>query len=330
MDLREERQEVIQALLELDCIPSGMELFPAADEDQWSLIKNVIDECDYYVLILAGRYGSTNDKGVSYTEMEYRYALESSKPIIAFLHEDISKIEVGKSESDPEQIRKLNDFQELAKKKMCRFWLTPEDLGSKVSRSVIKLQRSNPAVGWVRGDVVSDKEASQEILRLNKDIQKLEQKLYDARTQAPEGTENLAQGNDKFTFRLNVITGQYKGRKDYEKNFLLEASWNKVFSALSPSMINEANNSAIRSRLEEFLLALAKQKDEEDAHMFSLNHIRSTVLQDDFETTLVQFRALGLMKKSDKNRSVKDTDTYWTLTPYGSEVMNRLRAILRI
>lgn len=42
-DLQKERQEVIQALLELDCLPSGMELFPAADEDQWTLIKRVID-----------------------------------------------------------------------------------------------------------------------------------------------------------------------------------------------------------------------------------------------------------------------------------------------
>ncbi|MCX6381232.1 MAG: DUF4062 domain-containing protein, partial [Armatimonadetes bacterium] len=45
-DLQEERQEVMHALLELDCIPSGMELFPAADEAQWSLIKKVIDDCD--------------------------------------------------------------------------------------------------------------------------------------------------------------------------------------------------------------------------------------------------------------------------------------------
>lgn len=30
-DLQEERQEVMNALLELDCIPSGMELFPAAN-----------------------------------------------------------------------------------------------------------------------------------------------------------------------------------------------------------------------------------------------------------------------------------------------------------
>ena len=87
-DLRQERQEVIHALLELDCIPSGMELFPAADEDQWSLITGVIDECDYYILILGGRYGSTGGDGAGYTEMEYQYALKTGKPIIAFLHKD--------------------------------------------------------------------------------------------------------------------------------------------------------------------------------------------------------------------------------------------------
>lgn len=50
-DLIDERKEVIQALLELDCIPIGMELFPATDDDQWTLIKELINECDYYILI---------------------------------------------------------------------------------------------------------------------------------------------------------------------------------------------------------------------------------------------------------------------------------------
>ena len=38
-DLQEERREVMQALLSLDCIPTGMELFPAADDESWELIK---------------------------------------------------------------------------------------------------------------------------------------------------------------------------------------------------------------------------------------------------------------------------------------------------
>lgn len=53
-DLREERTRVIQALLELDCIPSGMEHFPATDEEQFEFIKRVIDVCDYYVVIIGG------------------------------------------------------------------------------------------------------------------------------------------------------------------------------------------------------------------------------------------------------------------------------------
>ncbi len=60
-DLMEERNEVMQALLELNCMPAGMELFPAANEDQWNWIKRVIDESDYYVVIVAGRYGSVSE-----------------------------------------------------------------------------------------------------------------------------------------------------------------------------------------------------------------------------------------------------------------------------
>ena len=43
-DLQDERKEVMNALLELNCIPAGMELFPASSEEQWSLIKRVIKD----------------------------------------------------------------------------------------------------------------------------------------------------------------------------------------------------------------------------------------------------------------------------------------------
>ena len=72
LDLVDERSEVMQALLELECMPAGMELFPAANDTQWNWIKRVIDESDYYIVIVAGRYGSISpDTGLSFTEMEY-------------------------------------------------------------------------------------------------------------------------------------------------------------------------------------------------------------------------------------------------------------------
>lgn len=38
-DLKDERSAVIQTLMKMDCIPAGMELFPAMDEEQFEFIK---------------------------------------------------------------------------------------------------------------------------------------------------------------------------------------------------------------------------------------------------------------------------------------------------
>lgn len=146
-DLKEERQEVMQALLEMDCIPCGMEIFPAASEEQFEFIKSMIDNCDYYVLILAGRYGSVNSSGVSYTELEFRYALEKNIPIISFVHGDIMSLPNFKCEKDNEKVEK---FQLFVKEKLCKFWTSKEQLAGLVSRSMIQLIKRHPAIGWTR------------------------------------------------------------------------------------------------------------------------------------------------------------------------------------
>ena len=180
-DLRVERQEVMQALLELDCIPAGMELFPAANEDQWTLIQKVIQECDYYIVITAGKYGSIGKENRSYTEMEYRYAVDNAKPVIAFLHKDVQSLPASRVESTDDGKLKLAAFHNFLKLKMCKFWDTPADLGSKVSRSLVQLIKAAPAVGWVRADQVTDAQSAAEILRLRKELEDMAAKLAEAR-----------------------------------------------------------------------------------------------------------------------------------------------------
>ena len=60
-----------------------------------------------------------------------------------------------------------------------------------------------------------------------------------------------------------------------------------------------------------------------------LDAIDFSISSESFRTIIVQLRALGLIGKSTRTRSVKDTATYWTLTPFGDNVMTRLRAITR-
>jgi len=229
-DLQEERQEVMQALLELDCIPSGMELFPAANEDQWTLIKKVIDDCDYYIVLVGGRYGSVDQTGTSYTEREYLYALERAKPVIGFLHKDPGTLPANRCEDDPVKKQRLEKFRSLVEQKVCRFWDSPADLGSQVSRSLVKLIKSHPAIGWVRGDAVLDEDTSREILRLRTRAEDLERELQSARTTAPPGSEHLARAEDQFELNYSVRAGPRGNSVDPNYDVSLPTSWNRIFA----------------------------------------------------------------------------------------------------
>ncbi|NLK66662.1 MAG: DUF4062 domain-containing protein [Campylobacteraceae bacterium] len=328
-DLKDERQEVIKALLELDCFPASMEFFPSTDDDQWTLIKQVIDDCDYYIVIIGGRYGSLSSEGISYTEKEYRYALETGKPIIAFLHEDPDSLPKNKSELNPETSNKLEEFKELVQKKMCKYWKDAVDLGSVVSRSFIKLQKSHPAIGWVKGNLVPEKDSSIEILELKREIERLKQQLEDAKTKAPKGSENLAKGDDEVT--LKYICKLNDGTTFYDSylNSSVNTTWNDIFAQIAPLLISEMDEWQMRETLNRLIkkLCIETLKNNKELKGYKIKSFE--INEDDYQTIKVQLRALGLMVQSDKKRAVSDKKTYWTLTPYGDTVMNQLRAIKR-
>lgn len=331
VDLQKERQEVMNALLELDCIPSGMELFPATNEEQWDLIQDVIDECDYYILILGGRYGSIGKDGIGYTEKEYMYALETEKPIIAFLHKEPDELPKNKTENTDEGQKKFREFRNFVQEKMCKYWTTPQELGSIVSRSFVKLQKKHPGIGWVRGDLVPSQEASLEILELRKEIDRLKAKLDEARTQAPPGAEKLAQGDDEIIVRYRFKSRAPKASVLDDQSWTagVALTWNDIFYQVSPIMIDEATDYQFMSSLND-LVEKKGRKTLSGDQAFEGQYISGFNIESDFfQTIKVQLRALGLIGKSEKTRSVKDTDTYWSLTEYGDSVMNQLRAIKR-
>lgn len=103
-DLKEERSQVIKAILEMGHIPVGMEMFSAADEEQWKLIARQIDETDYYVVIVGHRYGSMID-GISYTEKEFAYQrfqkrLHRRSPKICQIPSQLRNLQVSAATSE--------------------------------------------------------------------------------------------------------------------------------------------------------------------------------------------------------------------------------------
>jgi hypothetical protein len=153
-DLQSERQAAAKAISTLKCFPAGMELFPATADDSWSLIKREIDDSDYYVLILGGRYGSIDPRtGVGYTEQEFDYASETGKRIIAFLHKDFSTLPEKKRETNAKRLAQLRRFHKKAKKhRHVNFWRSPQELETAVVNSCRNLFDTYPAEGWLRAN----------------------------------------------------------------------------------------------------------------------------------------------------------------------------------
>ena len=248
--------------------------------------------------------------------MEYRYAIDSGKPCLAFIHADPESLPAKKTEKTEAGKQRLEDFRAMVKQRLCKTWNTPADLGSVVSRSLIRLMRDTPATGWVRGDTVPDEGATKEIVRLRQRVEELESLLEKTASQAPEGAEELAQGTDLYEISYEQDTWRSKETWD------ISIAWNKIFAQIAPLMIDEASEGGLLHAIGKLIRQLTSVPPPDP-----ILPDRLVPIQQSFGPIIVQFRALGLIVKSEKKRSLKDTDTYWTLTPYGDSVMTRLLAI---
>lgn len=235
-----------------------MELFPATDDDAWTLIKRVIDECDYYLLIIAGKYGSVDPaSGLSYTEMEYDYACSVGKPVMAFLHADIGQLKSDLCETTDESRDKLNSFRAKVKKaKHVKLWNSPEELAGQVALTYNKFVRLYPAIGWIRGDHGTTAESLKELVNARSRIEQLESQLNRARTDAPAGTEDLAQGPDEFALTYRV-SGQYEGTALYSYKSVTVwidsmPTWDELFGPVAPQLLQEAEEAVLRRGVREF------------------------------------------------------------------------------
>lgn len=223
-DLIEERQKVIEALISKNCFPVGMEYFPAASEEQFAVIKKLIDRCDYYILILGGRYGSIEPKtGKSYTQLEYEYALNNNIPVAAFYHKAIGDLSYDKVEQTDEGKHKYDEFKKLVQNNLCKSWGEAYELAFKVNSTLDFMFENYPRTGWVKADEISSAEANRELIR------------YGSFWEHFKSLEN--------------IDGEYE-----EKEYKSEFSWNHIFLSIATTLLQPVSEQTIQSTLEKQLL----------------------------------------------------------------------------
>lgn len=320
IDLIDERNQASRAILDTGCIPAGMEQFPAFDEEQFNYIKRIIDYCDYYVLIVGGRYGSMDESGDSYTEKEFDYAVSKGIKVLAFVHSNLESLPSEKKETNKDTIEKLKAFrQKVSTGRMCKMWQNASELHGQIAISLMKTIQERPAIGWVRANNVASANILHELneqRKLNEQLREENNKLqqYKQHLTAAE-TESLAGLDDEIT-----IHGTYSRIESYSKRWITEnwettLTWGELFALIAPHIKNTPSDDSAHTTISSVLKERA-------------NFGRTITIKDyDFQTIKVHLETIGLIAVQRSKTTNGGSAMFWTLTDVGKELMIKLRSV---
>lgn len=307
-DLVEERKKVLDVLLMADCIPAGMEAFVATDAEQFEVIKRVIDLCDYYVLIIGRRYGTINPQtGISYTEMEYDYAIEKNIPVLVFAIDESVKLEESKTESDEDKRKKLCDFRSKAlNNRLCSIWKNSDELVGQIAVSIMTAKQNIKRPGWQRGVDYDEASLRREIMELQNETDRLRNELEKANSVIQAFVEEDNVAFDSYVVKIGY---HYTPAGSYKRSETVEIRLPELFKVIATEMMDVS--------LTESVIA-----DSIKAKYISI--IGTVVYWDDrqqIKIILNQLRALGLIRSF---WAKENNHLYWALTEKGRKVRDEM------
>lgn len=240
-DLIEERQSLVGVALENGFIPVGMEQFHAAPTSQWNVITKMIDECDFYLLVIGGRYGSIDESAdKSYTEKEYDYAKSKGMPVLVLIKK-MESITADKQDVDDEKYdryekqRRLDAFRKRVKEEgnTVDFFSNIDDLkyiASPTLRNAIEYAGSDS--GWVRYRDVVD--------IINEEVKGRNIALTESREHQQELLESMRTMLSDFGNRLDNIETNTLSKEELPS--AISSDINKLFHVEDGTLyINTAN-----------------------------------------------------------------------------------------
>ena len=230
------------------------------------------------MLIIGARYGSVNQTtGLSYTEMEFDYAVEKGIPVLAFIKQNATE---QAEDSDKKALSAFID--KIQTGRMVKYWTDLTSLQGAIYPALIEVFNTSPRQGWQRFQDKEDRtELLEEINRLRKENDDLKTQYNNALSELNKETQikDLADINDKIDIRYNYT-------HDY-RNVLasvISTTWLNIFRLIGPHIsapvCSNVFKEIIRTRCVDPLT-------HEEAH---------NVNDEDIQTIKYQLAAYGLIK----------------------------------
>lgn len=152
--LLDEREVVINSMLNYSVFPICMEHFVVADNQRFEDLKKYIFDSDFFILLLGKEYGSTDINGKSWTQKEYEYAKKLGIETLAIKTEDYRRLE-AQYKRDPSSLTKAEVKQvSFGSGIMAETTKNKEEIATVLGMFFAPrlLNGANEFVGWVRGE----------------------------------------------------------------------------------------------------------------------------------------------------------------------------------
>ncbi|MBO1740154.1 DUF4062 domain-containing protein [Leifsonia sp. TF02-11] len=313
-DLIDEREQVIKAVLEMGHIPVGMEMFSAADEEQWNIIARHIEESDYYAVIVAHRLGSLTLEGVSYTRKEYEFAVAKGVPVLGFVIDEKAPWPADRVDVDSTSRTALDEFKSLVRSRPVSGWTSAEDLYGRFSVALMKALTANPREGWVRASTVgAGPEVTAEVIRLSSENASLRKQLAEAK-EASEKEQRTRISKTIETLLNTTRTPAYRYEPGGEWQEDATVGLHLVFHVLAPEMLIEASVKDMASTLAMHIRTDSSRKWD----IVATNQLKGL---------LADLMTLDLVQPSARKHPVSDKSDYWTLSALGADVLKTVRRV---
>lgn len=314
IDLIDERNAAVEAILKAGHIPAGMELFKAG-RSQLETINNWIDESDIYLLILGKRYGSIDDESnISYTQLEYEYALSKENfPVFSIILKDEyvnQKLINGKNKNElyeENNIDKYDNFLDLVKTQIVSFAGSIAEVKLAIHENIPDIEKSYILDGWVKASIGSNEIIIKELNDLKKASENATVTADEIKYDLEEEINKTIRIFGKRTERM----GSGYSISNRTTNESAELSYKNIFCRLAPHLLEHPNDASIKSKIEDIVVSIS-----------SISNSGSFLINDEpFQKIKIHLSKIGLTSTKYSKTTKGGMSLFWNITKLGRDKM---------
>lgn len=284
-----ERHEIQQIMASYGMVNVGLVCREDAGPYNWNLVRELIESCDLFILLLGDNYGPRLPTGISFLHREFVHANSTNKPTLAFIKNCIPAQQLTE-----EQGRLAGLHKVVTQQSPFKLWHLRDELISQI-RTALSSSLLTIGGGWVP--------AGNKLASIETSIKKPAPIELTARQKLAKSQQML---------NLQVTANVYQDGNLSVDDIFLPTRLDKLFNVLLPRMKEGCSEDSLRRSLAVAVTKTTKEQllaKKPKAH--AVDDVR--INREQFKQILKSWQELGsVSSKKDENRSlcyfVTDTD----------------------